>query len=183
MRYFSGFCFFDEEEIFSDFIDEGVYNVVGFSYGAQRALEFVRDEIKNGKRVAKLQLLSPAFFNNKSSSFKRTQIVGFNKNSRIYIDKFLESCGVDYTNIDSYRRYIKDGDIDELKSLLGYTWDEGVLKKIADKGVEIEVFLGDMDEIIDAWEVMEFFKNSSIVYLLKKRNHLLREVNRLDKNI
>ena len=59
MKYFSGFSLCNEEELFSDFLEEGEFNVAGFSFGAQNALEYV---LSTDKRVDKLQLLSPAFF-------------------------------------------------------------------------------------------------------------------------
>ena len=60
MRFYSGFGFWNEKELFKEYLEEGEFVVAGFSYGAQKALI---DAVHTSKRVDKLQLLSPAFFN------------------------------------------------------------------------------------------------------------------------
>ena len=58
-KYFSGFCFADESELFSDYLENNEFTVCGFSYGAIKAFEEV---LNSDLRVDKLQLFSPAFF-------------------------------------------------------------------------------------------------------------------------
>ncbi len=36
-KYFSGFCFFEESELFKDYIIQNDFTVSGFSYGAVKA--------------------------------------------------------------------------------------------------------------------------------------------------
>ena len=40
MKYFSGFCLENESELFKSFTCKGDFCIVGFSYGAQKALEY-----------------------------------------------------------------------------------------------------------------------------------------------
>ena len=68
MKFFSGFCLEGEEKLFDDFTCKNDFCVVGFSYGAQKALEYT---LTCRERVDKLQLISPAFFQNKQEKFKK----------------------------------------------------------------------------------------------------------------
>jgi len=71
MKFFSGFCFQNEKDIFKDYIEEGDFKVAGFSYGAIKAFEYV---LNSKERIDKLQLFSPAFFQSKSEKFKKLQL-------------------------------------------------------------------------------------------------------------
>ena len=66
-KYFSGFCFENESEIFDEYLEINDFTVSGFSYGAIKAFEEV---LASNKRVDKLQLFSPAFFQSFDKKFK-----------------------------------------------------------------------------------------------------------------
>ena len=85
MKYFSGFCLENESELFKKFTCSGDFCVVGFSYGAQNALEYTST---CKKRIDKLQLISPAFFMDKSEKFKKLQIIAFRRDSDLYCKNF-----------------------------------------------------------------------------------------------
>ena len=75
-KYFSGFCFFEESELFEEYLIKNDFTFYGFSYGAIKAFE---EALNSQKRVDTLQLFSPAFFQNYDDKFKRTQLMYFKK--------------------------------------------------------------------------------------------------------
>jgi hypothetical protein len=125
--YFSGFSLEGEKELFKEYIVENDYTVAGFSYGGQKAFEYV-SETEN--RVDLLQLFSPAFFNDKDTKYKRMQLMFFKKDTKQYCDNFLSNCGLDKDSID---KYFKQGSFEELDELLHYVWDEEKLRKLIEK--------------------------------------------------
>ena len=167
-RYFSGFCFFEESELFQDYIIQNDFTVSGFSYGAIKAFEEV---LLSNKRVDKLQLFSPAFFQTQNEKFKRTQLMYFKKDASVYCQTFLSKV-LSPLDLD-ISKYFKLGSIEELQELLYYEWSEEKLQKLIEKGVKIEVYLGGNDKIIDASKAQEFFKKFATVYYIKEKGHLL----------
>ncbi len=167
-KYFSGFCFCDESELFSQYLESNDFTVCGFSYGAIKAFEEV---LSTNQRVDKLQLFSPAFFQNYENKFKRTQLMYFKKDANSYCQSFLENV-IFPSNLD-ISKYFKLGTIEELEELLFYEWSEEKLQKLLDKGVKIEVFLGAEDKIIDSSKTKDFFVNFATVYYMKEKGHLL----------
>ena len=167
-KYFSGFCFFEESELFKDYIIQNDFTVSGFSYGAVKAFE---DVLNSNKRVDKLQLFSPAYFQTKDEKFKRTQVMYFKKDANAYCQTFLSNV-LSPLDLD-ISKYFKLGSIEELQELLYYEWSEEKLQKLLDKGTKIEVYLGGVDKIIEASQVKEFFKNFATVYYIKEKGHLL----------
>ena len=167
-NYFSGFCFFDESELFNDYIIRNDFTVSGFSYGAIKAFEGV---LSSQKRVDKLQLFSPAFFQTQDEKFKRTQVMYFKKDSSKYCEGFLSNV-LHPLSID-ISKYFKQGSIEELNELLYYEWSEEKLEQVLLKGTKIEVYLGGKDKIIDASKAQEFFKKFATVYYIKEKGHLL----------
>ena len=167
-RYFSGFCFFEESELFQDYIIQNDFTVSGFSYGAIKAFEEV---LNSNNRVDKLQLFSPAFFQTQNEKFKRTQIMYFKKDANAYCQTFLSNV-LSPLDLD-ISKYFKLGSIEELQELLYYEWSEEKLQKLIEKGVKIEVYLGGNDKIIDASKAQEFFKEFATVYYIKEKGHLL----------
>ena len=167
-KFFSGFCFFEESELFDEYLIKNDFTISGFSYGAIKAFE---EALNSEKRVDKLQLFSPAFFQNYDDKFKRTQVMYFKKDANAYCQSFLQNV-IFPTNL-GISKYFKLGTIKELEELLYYEWSEEKLQKIVDKGTKIEVYLGGVDKIIDASKAKEFFKNFATVYYIKEKGHLL----------
>jgi len=170
MKFYSGFSLKDESCFFEAFLNDSDYTACGFSYGAIKAFEYVKNQLACGKRVDTLQLFSPAFFHNKSDSFKKLQLRAFSKNPTNYLNTFLTSCFFPHANIDVQR---VDGNLEELEELLYYEWSISELKKMCNKGVKIEVYLGGKDKIIDAQSAREFFKEIATVVYIKDANHFL----------
>ena len=166
--YFSGFSLSNEQKIFDDIIDKSEFSICGFSFGAQKAFEYV---LNCDTRVDKLQLFSPAFFQNKDIKYKRLQLMFFNKDKEQYCNNFLKNVVGD-SSID-LKLYFKVGSQKELEELLYYNWEKSALETIIDRGIQIEVFLGADDKIIDSNVAYEFFKQYATVYLFQKKGHIL----------
>ena len=172
MRYFSGFGFQHEQLLFKDMLDRSEYSVAGFSYGAQRALEFALHAIEEGKRVQKLQLISPAYFNEMPKDVKHKQLVTFAKNQDAYMHFFYKKACYP-ASIDCSRFYAK-ASLGDLKRLLLYEWCKEDLQKIVESGVIVEVYVGELDKIIDPRKVEEFFKPYAQIYFIKGVGHILK---------
>jgi len=168
MKYFNGFSLENEEELFSDYLEEHDYNVSGFSYGAQRAFEYV---YQSQTRIDRLILISPAFFQTEKPSFIRTQLRYFEANRESYVKQFLQN--VAYPSKISLNNYLNLGTKEELHALLSYVWNEEKIKEVLKRGTSIEVFIGDEDKIIDSKEAITFFRELSTLYIIKKSGHLL----------
>jgi len=170
MKFYSGFSLKEESCFFDEFIDRSDYTVCGFSYGAIKAFEHVKESLVCEKRVDRLQLFSPAFFQSKSENFKRLQLRAFSKNQENYISKFIDSCFFPYA-----KKIIKHkkATVDELEELLFYEWSLDELEDMTQKGVKIEVYLGGQDKIIDVVGAREFFLDVSTVTYIKSANHFL----------
>jgi len=169
MRFFSGFGLQNEKELFDFWISGSEVEVAGFSYGAIKALEYL---LSYPKRVDRLILLSPAFFNNKDERFKRLQILAFSKDKKSYMDRFFKniSSGIDM------KQYYKEPTKEELQELLYYRWERDKIEELKRRGVEVEVILGEKDKIIDSKEALNFFKDIATTYYIKGANHILKEV-------
>ena len=167
-RYFSGFCFVNESELFDEYLENNDFTVCGFSYGAIKAFEEV---LNSNTRVDKIQLFSPAFFQTFDEKFKRMQLMFFKKDANAYCENFLKNVSSP-TNQD-ISKYFNQGTIEELEELLNYEWSKEKLQKLVEKGTKIEVFLGGVDKIIDSSKAKEFFKDFATVYYIKEKGHLL----------
>ena len=168
MRYFNGFSLKGEETLFQDYLIDSDFTVVGFSYGAIRAFEEV---YKSKRRVDRLILLSPAFFQNHKKSFIRTQLRYFKSDRDSYIKEFLKN--IAYPSDIELSQYLSIGTISELEYLLSYRWSEDRLLELIKRAVTIEVFIGGMDKIIDNKIVFNFFSKITTTYLLKDKGHIL----------
>ncbi|WP_458701577.1 pimelyl-ACP methyl ester esterase BioV [Sulfurospirillum sp. 1307] len=164
MKYFNGFSLEGEEELFESFTCKDDFCVVGFSYGAQRALEYA---FTCKERIDKLQLISPAFFQDRDKKFKKLQKIAFRKNSDEYCKNFLKSCGF----CDD--KYFKKGSIEELDELLEYEWSIEKLQSLIARGIQIEVFLGEKDKIINPLHVKRFFQKFATIWFIKDKGHIL----------
>ncbi len=167
-KYFSGFCLKNEKDLFKNYILNSDFNVCGFSYGAIKAFEYV---VNSEKRVDTLQLFSPAFFQIQSTKFIRTQLMFFKKDANNYCQNFLKN--VSYPTNLNMNDYFKMGSKEELEELLNYKWDEEKFQILINRGIKIEVYLGELDKIIDSNCAKDFFKNYSTVYYLKEKGHIL----------
>ncbi|WP_044415094.1 pimelyl-ACP methyl ester esterase BioV [Halarcobacter anaerophilus] len=167
-KYFSGFCLENEKELFKEYLCEKSLCVAGFSYGAIKAFEYVYN---SDSRVDLLQLFSPAFFQTMDKKTKRLQLMFFKKDKDEYIKNFLKN--VSFPSNIEMKKYFKEGTSLELEELLNYTWDKEKLQKFVDRGIKIEVFLGQKDKIIDSKGAKEFFKDFATVYYIKEKGHIL----------
>lgn len=169
MKYFNGFSLVGEEELFKEQFINSAYAVAGFSYGAQKAFDFVFNATE---RIDRLLLISPAFFQNHKASFIKTQLRYFKADKGAYQKVFLEN--VVYPSNTDLNPYLSDGSYEALDDLLTYVWDEEKIQALVDRGITIEVFMGDADKIVDAQKSFEFFSKLVPVYLFKGKGHLLQ---------
>lgn len=167
-KFFSGFCFQNESELFGEYLQQSAFTVAGFSYGAQKAFEYT---LQTTSRVDTLQLFSPAFFQNKDEKYKRMQLMFFKKDAKSYCDTFLKNVALNSSK--TIKEYFIQGSYEELNELLHYVWDEEKLQQLLKKGTRIEVFLAGNDAIIDSCEAYAFFKAFTTVYFIKDLGHIL----------
>jgi len=169
VKYFSGFSLQGEETLFEDFLIDTDMTVAGFSYGAQQALEYA---YASTERIDRLILLSPAFFQTQKASFIRAQLHYFEADKDAYVAQFLKN--VVYPSTLDLSAYLKVGTVEELSSLLTYTWDIEKIETLLARGITIEVFMGAEDKIVDTVEARKFFTQTTN-YILKDTGHILQE--------
>ncbi len=169
MRYFSGFCFYGEEGLFAPFLAQNDFNVAGFSYGAIKAFEYT---LHATHRIDTLQLFSPAFFQDHDERFKQLQMRAFIANNAKYTQNFMQN--IMYNSTVDLTPYTKEETQETLSELLYYTWDANKLHILKERGVRIEVYLGEQDRIINPLNVKEFFVPYATVYYFKNVGHLLK---------
>ncbi len=169
MKYFNGFSLQNEEKLFASYLVNSDYCVAGFSYGAQKAFEYV---YRAKERIDRLILLSPAFFQTQKPSFIRTQLRYFEAGKEAYVEQFLTN--VTYPSTLNLSSYLKVGTKEELEALLTYQWDNKKIQEVLDKGTTIEVFLGKDDKIIDAQKTFDFFVPLTTTYFIKGVGHILK---------
>lgn len=169
MIYFHGFSLQNEETLFSQYLIKSDYCVAGFSFGAQQAFEYA---YHSKKRIERLILLSPAFFQTQKPSFIRTQLRYFEAGKEAYVKQFLANV-TSPSNFD-LSAFLSVGSKEDLEALLTYTWDKDKIEEIQRRGTTIEVFLGEDDKIIDAKAVFDFFSTLTTTYFLKNTGHLLK---------
>ena len=165
MKFFSGFCIKNEKDIFKKYIINNDFTVSGFSKGGIKALNYC---LNTKDRIDTLQLFSPAFFLDKDETFKRAQVLFYKKDPQKYLKNFLKNLiyPIKDIYIDTHLE-----DVSELKTLLYYKWE-----KISDiKNINIEVYLGEEDKIINTKQAKEFFKKYAQVYYIKNVGHLLKK--------
>ena len=170
MTFYSGFSIQGEESLFAPFLDESDFCVAGFSLGAIKAIEYA---LVAPRRIDKLQLFSPAFFQHKSEKFKRLQLLHFQKDKTTYTRNFLEN--ISYPSKMQMQSYYHDSDIDALKKLLYFVWDKKMLETLTNRAIMIELFLGQEDKIIDAQQTKEFFQDFATIIMIKDAGHILQK--------
>ncbi|MCB4753862.1 MAG: pimelyl-ACP methyl ester esterase BioV [Sulfurovum sp.] len=169
MKYFNGFSLCGEEIFFDTWLIKNDFCVAGFSYGAQKALEYT---FKSKERIDRLILLSPAFFHNQKVGFVRAQLHYFHTARQLYMSQFLQN--ISYPSEVDITPYLHIGSKEELEELLTYKWDINKLQTIQNRGTIIEVFLGEKDKIVDAKAALDFFTPLATTYYIKEAGHLLK---------
>ncbi len=173
MLFFSGFCLHGEAVLFEDFLCKSDFCVSGFSLGAIEAFEYT---VNSTRRIDRLQLFSPAFFHAAENTYKRMQLLYFKKDQAQYVKNFLKNAA--YPSQKDLSRFYHDDSVDNLGKLLNFHWSKEKLQTLLDRGVMIDVYLGEEDKIIDAKKAKIFFKEFATVYTLKNAGHILQK----DKN-
>ncbi len=168
MRFFSGFCLNGEEGLFSEFLPQREACIAGFSYGATKALEYA---LNTNEFFKKLVLLSPAFYEHTTTEFRQVQLENFKSNPELYALKLMKKSGLSEQDRDKYGQM---GTYKQLEELLNYKWSTDGLEKLLANRVEIEIYIGSDDRVVDPHKSMEFFKNFGTVYFIKNKNHCLR---------
>jgi len=170
MQFYSGFSLSEEAHFFEDLLDKSDFTIAGFSYGAIKAFEAAQKALCEGKRVDRLQLFSPAFFQSKDAKFKRLQLMAYRKNEEEYLRQFINACFLPYERRDVAREVTV---LEELEELLNYEWDKDAFSALREAGMVIEVYLGARDQIVDSVAAKEFFLDVATVTLIKEGNHFL----------
>lgn len=170
MIFHSGFSLCNDRAFFDPFLKVSDYTVAGFSYGAIHAARYAET---SKERIDTLQLFSPAFFQTKKESFRRLQMGGYLKDPAAYTEKFIESCfspcPLGVVDLDS------GANEEQLRELLYFVWEEGLMRSIRNKGIRIEVYLGLEDRVIDVQGAREFFIPYATVTSINRANHFLQE--------
>jgi pimeloyl-ACP methyl ester carboxylesterase len=170
--YFSGFCLSGESELFKDWLKMDDYTVAGFSRGAIRALEYT---LTTDRRIDRLLLFSPAFFQTRGERFISLQIRAYTSDREQYCRKFLRNCSKPSDFDLGYYRSAEE-DPENLEELLRYRWEKEKLLEIQKRGTTIEVFLGEKDRIIDIEGALRFFVPQTTVYRFRHAGHILKPV-------
>jgi len=168
MRYFNGFSLEGEEKFFDEIISNDDMTVAGFSYGAIKAFEYAYN---SSERIDRLILISPAYFQNKTPSFIKTQLRYFRADEESYTRQFLSN--VASPSDTDLTPYLSTGSMQELDRLLSYRWDLDEMQELIDRGTEIEIFLGGKDIIMDTQEAFKYFSQVAICYMIKDAGHIL----------
>ena len=154
--------------MFQRYVCRGSYCIAGFSKGAIDALEYV---LSTDRRVDSLQLFSPAFFVEQSEAFKRAQLYYFQKDPKAYIRHFLRN--VAYPSGQELQSFFYKEGKEALAKLLYYPWPKEKLTMLKERGINLEVYLGGRDKIIDSTLAAEYFKPFAICYFIKEGGHIL----------
>ena len=189
--YFSGFGFANESALFAapqsavrECLDMRDCDVVGFSYGAQKA---VRYALQSTRPIRRLCLLSPAFFHTMPTKRKEAEIRLFAANPTRYLRAFLQQAlgGTDasaaqkelvlpYFCLAAPESIHADALEGDLRTLLFYIFCADELAQIRARGIEIEVFLGAKDRIVSATEARDFFAPlATRIFWVQGAGHLL----------
>jgi hypothetical protein len=166
--FFSGFCLKGEESLFSQFWSPEPFHWGGFSFGAQRVWEKLRNSSSSPFSLPrKVTLLSPAYFGSPSQKWIGINLTGFGRNKEKYIRNFLQKGGLsDWKYLDL------SCTLSQLERGLKFNWLPP--PREIDK-IELHIYLGEKDPIIDVEGAYNFFKKYGIVYLIKGANHFLRK--------
>lgn len=167
MIFYSGYSLKNDSKFFKNYINHSEYCVAGFSYGAIKAFEYAYE---NKERLDLLQLFSPAFFQSQKDSFKKLQLKSYDKSKGAYIEQFITNCFLPY---ERKKLEYFEGSKEDLHKLLYYEWESEKIEALMNRGVNIEVYLGSDDKIIDVNSAELFFKQFATVHMFKNANHFL----------
>lgn len=170
--FFNGFALKNENLLLNDYLYFTNFSVNGFSKGAQDAFEYT---LKYKNRIDTLNLISPAFFQDRSLTFKEKQIHIFNKNRKGYLKQFSKNMIFNNKKISlisfiDYHNKLEE----DLRYLLEYVWDEEKILFLLKKNINIKVFIGDKDKIVNPKKSFDFFSKLTNTYLIKNRGHILK---------
>jgi pimeloyl-ACP methyl ester carboxylesterase len=168
VKFFSGFCVEGERELFAEYLPPKEAYVAGFSYGAIEAIEYAAS---TKEFLKKLILLSPAYYAHKDEEFCAAQYAAFIADPELYRIKLLKRSGLDE---ETAAKYAKMGTKEELDKLLHFKWPLHLFEELAKKGVEIEIYIGRGDRVVESDASSEFFRQFGTVYYIKNKNHFLR---------
>jgi len=168
VRFFSGFGLQHESDLFEGCLIQSDYTVAGFSKGAIEAFEYV---LGCKSRVDLLQLISPAFFQQKPERFKKLQLRAFMNDSTAYLKQFLQNCA--YPSDHDLTPYRGGADTQTLEFLLHYRWEREKIEALLLRGIRIEVYLGGQDRIIDVNAAKEWFAKYASVYYFTHCGHII----------
>jgi len=168
MKFFSGFALKNDRYLCEKYLIDSEFNVAGLSFGAIKAVEYA---LNCTSRIDTIQLFSPAFFQEKSEKFKRTQLLYFSKDSTLYIDNFLKNCF--YPSSVDDKIEMNSAKKDDLEKLLKYNFSKEALDTLNQRGIRIEVYLGFEDKIVDTKRASEFFIINCDIFWLQKVGHFL----------
>lgn len=96
----------------------------------------------------------------------------FAKDKHAYLKSFIESCFMPAQTDTSVE--LQEGSAEELDELLNYTWKADELKAVQARGIEIEVYLGSEDKIIESHKAKEFFLPYATVFMINNAGHTLQ---------
>ena len=169
MKFYSGFSLSNDEQLFAPYLKNSQYCIAGFSYGAIKAF---RQVLASKTRIDTLQLFSPAFFQSRSDKFRRMQNMYFAKDKEAYLKNFFDSCFLPAQADGSV--HLSEGTAQELEDLLSYEWKVSELKSVQERGIEIEVYFGSEDKIIEPQKAKEFFLPYATTYMINHAGHTLQ---------
>lgn len=170
MIFYSGFSLVNDYLFFDEFLKKSDYCVAGFSYGAIKAALYAANA---DERIDTLQLFSPAFFQTKKEPFRRLQMGAYLKDSVSYTEKFVESCFAPCPVREVELN--PDANEHQLRELLYFEWNDTLMQTIRGKGIQIEVYLGLEDRVIDVQGARAFFIPYATVTSINRANHFLQE--------
>ncbi len=169
MKFFSGFGFQKEEELFVKYLPKSDFCIAGFSYGAQKAIEYA---LSANERVDRVILLSPAYFDDKPKTFKQAQMRYFKLDREKYMKAFLSNTIYPQKNTLK-TKFLSTPNVDDLEKLLYFIWEEKAIETLKKRGITVEVFLGADDKIVNTKEANSFFSNLTTTYFIKNAGHIL----------
>ena len=170
MAFYSGFSLHGEETLFCPYLDKGDFVVAGFSLGAIDAFSYA---LRAKHRIDKLQLFSPAFFQESKEAFKKVQLRYFQSDKAMYVQNFLDNSA--YPAKTALEPFYHDSPLEDLQRLLYFVWEREKLEILRQKGIMIEVYVGEKDKIVDTQSVVDFFQPFATVIMIKDVGHILQK--------